>query len=529
MNSVSSWMVWGLIGLFVITACRMIFFQSLETAVAFSAMDDGLYYPRLAQNIIERGICTYDGVTVTNGFHPLWLVCLLPVYWLIHNPFAALWGVYAVIFIVQFASLWMFSRIARVLGMTAAGWAAAVFILLVNIRSLTIFFSFLESPLVLLMLVAYLAFCLRTGNDRFSNPWKSLVGGFLIGLCFLARLDCFLLPVSFGLIWLVQLIRQPLGWRTRFLSAATAAGGCLIFTVPYLISNWIQFGHVQTVSAWQKTVEVSPVGSWKIISSWSLHQFIPRVQHLLGLNRISPGLLLGLMFLIGVMGLLYVCTGARRHCVMRLVAAFPEFTLFALLHALFIILVAPMEAAASAWYWVPEILLVALVAGMTLPNLSLARLPLIPIAVLLVAVVQWAIYPALVQRKTMSFAKMEVARYLRENTPPDSRGAMFDSGIVSYFSQRDFLGINGLIGDFEHAQMMKDKEYSEAFDRCGVGYLVLDTPEDLLKQFESSLLYVSALRTKFENFNEPPKPFVVYGGSAGELERVWTVRYGGLR
>lgn len=200
---------WIFILLFIITVCWMIFYQPLETAVAFSAIDDGLYYPRLAQNIVERGICSYDGVTITNGFHPLWLLLLLPIYFVIHNPWLALWGVYGVIFAVQLLSLFLFSRLAHSLKMTLAGWAAALFILFINIRSFTIFFSFLESPLFLCTLLGYLLFASKEKTDRFSDPWKSFLAGGLMGLCFLARLDSFWLPVAYGFIGAIQLMRHP--------------------------------------------------------------------------------------------------------------------------------------------------------------------------------------------------------------------------------------------------------------------------------------------------------------------------------
>lgn len=517
---------WLMAALFILTVCWMIFFQPLENAVAFSAMDDGLYYPRLAQNIVERGLCTYDGVTLTNGFHPLWLILLLPVYLLVHNPWVALWCVYGVIFSVQLLSLWLFSQWVRSVKMSIAGWMAAVFILLINIRSITIFFSFLESPLVLLVLLGYLVFCLKVRGDRFSRPWKAFFAGTIMGLCFLARLDTFLLPVAFGIVWLFRLVRQPVRFVNKMCSAFAAATGCLLLTVPYLAWNWVGFGHLQTVSAWQKQVAVSPLASWRMISGWTLRQFIPRVQYLLGWGGVSPRLLLGVMLLVAVAGLVYILTGTRRQRVCDTLSRCPEFAVFVAFHALFVVLIAPMEAAASAWYWVPEILLLALVAGAALSDW---KVPVIPVAVIFLVLAQWIVYPKLVQRKTMSFAKIEVANYLRENTSPASRGAMFDSGIVSYFSQRDFLGINGLIGDFKQARMMKNRELSAAFSRCGVDYLVLDTPEQLLEEFRSSVVYVSGLKTKFENFSEPPKPFVVYIGNAEELARIWDVRYGGMR
>ncbi len=515
--------------LFALTAGWMIFFQPLEKAVAFTATDDGLYYPRLAQNIIARGMCTYDGVTVTNGFHPLWLLLLLPVYGLIHDPWLALRGVYMVILVVQFASLGLLALIARRTRMTTAGLAVAVFVLFLNIRSFTIFFSFLESPLVLLMLLGYLVFCLHTGGQRFENPKIAFITGALTGLCFLARLDCFLLPVAYGTVLLTHLLRQRKQWKHFLLSAGSSAAGCLLLAVPYLTWNWIAFGHLQTVSALQKTASFSPVASWNMISGWCLSQFIPRVQHILGLQNISPKLLLGCLLLSGLLATVYLLTGTRRHRLVERLGFCPEFPLFVGIHALFIVLAAPQDAAASAWYWIPEITLIALAVGAALPDIRRAGIPVVPALIALLVGIQLWIYPALVQRKTMSFAKLEVARFLRENTAPEIRCAMFDSGIISYFSQRDFSGLNGLIGDFEHAALMREKKYADALERCRVGLLVLDTPRERIPELISNVVYKTVIETKFENFNEPPKPFVVYKGSPKDLQRVWDVRYGGRR
>lgn len=425
---------WFMLALFVLTAGWMIFFQSLEKAVAFTAMDDGLYYPRLAQNIITRGLCTYDGVTITNGFHPLWLLVLLPVYSLIHDPWLALRSVYVVILVAQLASFGLLVFIARYKQMTAAGLAAAVFILFLNIRSFTIFFSFLESPLILLTLLGYLAFCLHAAVRRFENPKYAFIAGLLAGFCFLSRLDSFLLPVAYGIVLLIRFLRDR-QWLQFFLSAGTAAAGCLLLAIPYLLWNRILFGHLQTVSAWQKTASFSPVASWKLISGWCLSQFIPRVQYILGLNRVPPGLLLGGMLLVGALFAGYLLTGTRRRRLIQKLSFCPEFPLFVGLHILFIVLAAPQEAAASAWYWVPEITLAALMAGAALPECRWRQIPIGMLLLVFLAGLQLWIYPSLVKRKTMSWAKLEVARFLRENTPLSERGAMFDSGIVSYFSR----------------------------------------------------------------------------------------------
>jgi hypothetical protein len=531
-KSALSWcrpMVWMPLLLFVLTALRLVFMQPLEHAVALTAMDDGLYYPRLAEQIIQTGRCTYDGVTATNGFHPLWLILQVPVFFLIRNPWMALWCVYGLIFIVQLISLRLFFSLARELNMTASGWSVALFFLVINLRSFTIFFSFLESPLVLLLLSAYLVFSVKTGRDRFSSFRKSFFAGLLIGACFLSRIDTFLLVPAYAALWFSQLLRSPRRWRMYCGAAFSAAVGCLLFVGPYLLINrWI-FGYWQTVSAWQKTAQVSPASSWKIISGWTVHQFIPRLQMILGLEKIPGFLLLTLLLVGGIAVAVCIFTGTRRKRTVRGLMLCPEFTIFVFFHAAFIVLVAPLEAAASAWYWVPEILLLAMIAGVAVPHWRCGRIPVATAAVILLTGFQLAACTALTQRKTMSFAKLEVACYLRKNTAQDFRGAMFDSGIISYFSRRDMVGINGLIGDFVHAEQMRNRDYAGAFRRCGVDFLILDTPLRMIPKMPATVLYQSEIQTKFENFSEPPKPFVVYSGTPADLGAVWNLRYSGRR
>ena len=507
---------------FVLCISFMLLFQPLEHAVAFSAIDDGLYYPRLAQNICNKGVCTYDGITSTNGFHPLWLLTLLPVYGVFQNPWTALKSVYVLIFLVQLISFGMFLFVARKTRMGSSGWIASIFILLLNIRSITIFFSLLESPLVLLFYILYIAFCLSGGADRFSKSFPAFLSGILMGLCFLARIDSFLLAVAFSVVWV---FRKGRSWR----SALFSAFGCLLLAAPYLAWNRIRFGHFETVSAWQKSALHTPVESWNIISSWCLNQFVPRVQHVLGLENIPASYLLTIMLLVGLAGLAYAFTGWRRQRLVEKFSLFPEYPLFVVLHVIFIVMFAPFEAAASAWYWVPEILLAALVAGLCLSDLRLFRVPVVHAGILLLVIAQLMLYPKIMERKAMTFAKIEIAEYLRENTPEDLRGIMFDSGIVSYFSQRDFISLNGLIGDFEQGQLIQEHRYKELAEKYGVSFLVLDSPIELTQKFSHNVIYETQIKTKFENFQEDPKSFVAYDVNPVKFEQIWHARYKGVR
>ncbi len=44
-------------------------------------LDDGYYYLQIAWHISEGHGTTFDGINFTNGYYPLWLLLLVPLFW----------------------------------------------------------------------------------------------------------------------------------------------------------------------------------------------------------------------------------------------------------------------------------------------------------------------------------------------------------------------------------------------------------------------------------------------------------------
>ncbi|HCR72201.1 MAG TPA: hypothetical protein DIW23_12205, partial [Anaerolineae bacterium] len=42
--------------------------------------DDAYYYFKVAQNISEGYGSTFDGINLTNGYHPLWMLICIPIF-----------------------------------------------------------------------------------------------------------------------------------------------------------------------------------------------------------------------------------------------------------------------------------------------------------------------------------------------------------------------------------------------------------------------------------------------------------------
>ena len=56
--------------------------------------DDSFYYFQIAYNLAQGKFSTFDGITQTNGYHPLWLLLITPFYWLFDKE-TALFGIKA--------------------------------------------------------------------------------------------------------------------------------------------------------------------------------------------------------------------------------------------------------------------------------------------------------------------------------------------------------------------------------------------------------------------------------------------------
>ena len=58
---------------------RLSLIMSSDEAIVRVVPDDAFYYLTVARNIAAGAGSTFDGVYFTNGYHPLWMLLLIPV------------------------------------------------------------------------------------------------------------------------------------------------------------------------------------------------------------------------------------------------------------------------------------------------------------------------------------------------------------------------------------------------------------------------------------------------------------------
>src|SRR5262245_7833693 len=74
-HSIDLWIALGL-GLYSLS----IAFWLLANGVHLTH-EDSIYYFKIAQKAARGLGSSFDGINLTNGYHPLWLLCLIPVFW----------------------------------------------------------------------------------------------------------------------------------------------------------------------------------------------------------------------------------------------------------------------------------------------------------------------------------------------------------------------------------------------------------------------------------------------------------------
>ena len=154
--------------------------------------DDAFYYFTIARQLAAGHGATFDGLAPTNGFHPLWLLLLTPVFALTGALRAGSWvGVHlalslcALLDVVSGVLLW---RLLRRLGSPrGAHWAAAVWFL----SPVTVLLSLrgLESALNVTLFAVWLWVVTWAFGDGTPDARRGALVGIVTGLAFLARTD----------------------------------------------------------------------------------------------------------------------------------------------------------------------------------------------------------------------------------------------------------------------------------------------------------------------------------------------------
>ncbi|MFH0829540.1 MAG: glycosyltransferase family 39 protein [Candidatus Aenigmatarchaeota archaeon] len=408
-------------------------FQPIDTLATKTLQDDSYYGFGIAKSIAAGGGMTYDGFDETNGFQPLWTLMISPAFMLLSGadpPITAVLLIAAAVDTLAVAALYLLGRDA--FGKRAGLAGSALYGLNPFIAMQTM--SGIEVPLAVLTVVLCFQLYHRTREDL--SKGRAAMLGVFIGSAMLTRMDSVFVLAAIAAAELWRGRRNvPSTLRTLAIVGAVAA----TVVAPWLLRNILVFGSISQSSATANYyiyhgVTVPLAGYYGTEDIFSIiannaYRAAGSIANQFGFIINSPLSAIPVMMIFA--GLL-AWAGSRKMPTVPVYAA----AVFAF-YILFMWVV-------QIRYFTATVALFSVLAAAGLHEFR-PRLLLPAVAVILVFMaasgwVQW-------QAGYYNWASetMKETAWIGNNTQPDDVIAAFNSGMISYYSGRHTVNLDGVV------------------------------------------------------------------------------------
>lgn len=475
--------------------------RTFLSACAALTYDDGFYYLKIAENVARGAGSTFDGVNPTNGYHPLWLLCLVSIFKLTFSPDLAL--VLTVVLQVVLMSI---------------GAGLTYWIVRFDMRSFSAILAVLpwihaqlpyRAPLLgveySLNVVSILVVIYTWRRWFVGEPPRihmHLVLGLLLGLSFLARLENLLLFGSIGSTLACRELRRR--------ASAQGLGRLLALGVPvvaivvtYGAANVHLFGHALPISGvikrdWSRhLLTQDPVyrhhGWWVAKLSNLVWWPVGHMKHayVLFLDLGSFG---AAAWALGhsarTRGIVRVSSHGNRSAFAdsatprdRLSPLPGPVVVFSALQLCLVCVVYHSGYSFERWYYVIQPWLGAVLLAVAAEKIWSRGRPLwrpgleLPLGITMLASVVLASVRTIRQwhnETAVGFARAPIyaaASWVRANVPPTATVAAWNSGTIAYLSGRRVVNLDGLVNSWSFYNA-KRKDMCGYWREEGVRYLV---------------------------------------------------------
>ncbi len=395
--------------------------------------DDSYYYFEIAKNVALKGESTFDTINKTNGFQPLWLILLVPIFFFKLDLVLTLRIIILFSGIILFITLIFIYRLVKLL---FDNKTAEFCVMLYAFNPLYIVLNLdgTEAALNGLLLSGLFYYAFKTNFEK-MNEKDFLIFGFLLSLSFLTRTDNIILI------------------------------SCIISFVTFSGMIEIRRENLKNLFYFTLALSLLPL----IYISWNLINF----------NRFLPisGVVFGISFtsvLIYQMVIVIICSTLGLICRKR------EYSEKAL-KILILLIIAPIlhlsyylynEIAGhgrfTEWYFVLPFICLTIFASFALisifrkitlyskssdikrRNIKIRALQLTSISLLFIIFV-----PLIAGGRIDNGARYQASIWINENTSEDSIIASANAGCLGYFTDRPLIEIGGLVNSYEFFEKYK--------------------------------------------------------------------------
>lgn len=414
--------------------------QPAATLVEKNLPDDAFYYFVLAHNTVQFGTVSLDGVNVTNGFHPLWWILLMPIFGRSTLGDVPIHLALSLASLLDVISVWAIGWVSARLTHREGLGALAALLYGLNPVAILQATNGLETSLAMTTLTLFWWSYLCWLDSPTKLRWN-LTTAALGALMFLARSDSIFF-LGFALVGIIGYWGIRKSWRR-----VTLTGGIIVLLVsPWFlwsriaVGTWLQESGVAVPFAIRTRLVLERGNSISVFVHESLRQLVSPAFWLRGDGTGLPlvgGVVLWLIVLAGL-----VVRWRKSPSRSEMAALLPILASGAAL----VLVHAGIRWYPRPWYFVPSAAAFAVCAALASDAVLRQRRRLF-LAVLTVLVyyglagyVFWYVgyYPW--QRDML-----RASTWLAENMPPSTKVGSFNAGIYAYYSGRRTVDLDGVV------------------------------------------------------------------------------------
>lgn len=475
---------------FGVIVAAIIFSFSSTQYICSLLIDDAAYYPQIAWNIASGNGSTFDNITLTNGYHPLWCWLNIPFSLLGKDAMARLLIFKSLIVVIVLAMLLVWFFLLRKIGLSYV--SIAFFILLMGGGywwSIKVYYSGLEIPLVTLMIGLSLLIAHYTYKK--PNVKLSILLGIATAATFLSRLD----SIFFVVILYLFLIYKNKKINKEMIIAV------FVFTaisLPYLIWNKINFGSFIPLSGIKK----SRYGISDLMENLSNIQIFSNLEIKRLAQFINPYTILLILFLFFFIACGIIKIYKHRKAVGKKYEIFSIVYYSAIAHFIYNLFF--MSEITVNWYQylIYLSIFILLTAWMDWllssgASLRIYNIFYICLVILFGVMLRFGFnkFP-----RDLGVATIDAATFARNHTPQDTIYGMCDPGVFRFVSDRRTVAFNGLIGNPDTMNLVLSGQLKKLVGKYNVKYYVIIISSDEVERLDIKPVYLSK-RFTYPGFN----------------------------
>lgn len=490
-----------------------------NTILDWYSSDDGFYYFQVARNLAAGHGFTFDGLNPTNGFHPLWLFVITPLF--ASAQFDLLLPLRLLIILSALLSAGSAILLYRILKKFTSTWVAVfiglLWIALPRIHDLNLHTG-VDAGINALCLLLFWYLPISIESHSTSRSKRGLVVlGLFAALAILARLDNVFL-VGLGGLWLWLRLWHPSKkagkqnpWLWRLQTGFAFFGPIAGILALYFAWNLFAFGSAMPISGevklWWGTLKNTVYGfPVKDLVDFG-GQFFTDDPELGPWSLLTAPLYASAEWLLAALGQ-SVSVMARRTVLLAMGAVLAalggvliwlqrEFLRQAArglgLLPFFLgcfIQIAYYKFAGSVaqqpWYWIAEMIFLLIVLGLLIEALLRVAARALPVGLRRLASGAGVALLAVVSLLFLGFIQSAVrapgdggnhfyihrARWLEANTEMGARVAITGAGNLAYFTEgRTIVNMDGLMNTHDYLLAMQSGRGAEYLAGLGVDYI----------------------------------------------------------